>query len=91
MRKHGLKFENKDDEKTLKSIKEKEVKSIGFALRTSQGDKCSSSPVGKHIAVSDGKHCVYCGEEVKNVGMVLRSSRSDLCYSSPNKKHAIDK
>lgn len=25
MRKHGLKFENKDDEKTLKSIKEKEV------------------------------------------------------------------
>lgn len=69
----------------------KEVKSIGFALRTPQGDKCSSSPVGKHIAVSDGRHCVYCGEEVKNVGMVLRSSRSDLCYSSPNKKHALDK
>ena len=47
--------------------------------------------MGKHIAVSDGRHCIYCGEEVKTVGMVLRSSRSDLCYASPNKKHALDK
>lgn len=69
----------------------KEVKSIGFALRTPQGDKCSSSPVGKHIADSEGNHCVYCGEEVKNIGIVLRSSRSNMCYSSQNKKHALDK
>ena len=41
----------------------------------------------QNLAVSDGKHCVYCGEEVKNVGMVLRS----LCYSSQNKKYALDK
>lgn len=71
----------------------KEVKSIGFALRTPTGDKCPSSPVGKHIAISDGKHCVYCGEEVKVVGMELRSTRSASCLSpsSPNKKHALDK
>ena len=45
----------------------------------------------KHIADSEGNHCVYCGEEVKNIGMVLRSSRSNMCYSSQNKKHALDK
>lgn len=29
----------------------KEVKSIGFALRTPQGDKCSSSPVGNILLI----------------------------------------
>lgn len=65
--------------------------SAGFSLRTDRGDRCDSSPSGKHIAVSDGRHCVYCGEEVRNDGIQLRSRRSATCNCSPNRKHALDK
>ena len=42
---------------------------------------CTRSPTKKHVGVSDGKHCVYCGDLFSN----------NTCYLSPSKKHQLDR
>jgi hypothetical protein len=42
---------------------------------------CRSSPSRKHIALSDGVHCVYCGRKFQTYSS---------CQYSPTNKHALD-
>ena len=41
---------------------------------------CYHSPTKKHIAISDGVHCIFCGQ---------RFSPGGLCNLSPTKKHQL--
>ena len=38
-----------------------DVKTVGQGLSGSYGQQCKSSPTGKHVGISDGTNCVYCG------------------------------
>ena len=38
-----------------------EVKTVGHALNGSYGQQCKTSPTGKHVGLTDGTNCVYCG------------------------------
>ena len=44
------------------------------------GDYCSKSATEKHIAITDDRNCVYCGNEFKPF---------EKCKDSPTKIHSL--
>jgi hypothetical protein len=67
----------------------KELKAGVSGVTASSSSHCSGSPTGKHIALSNPPHCVYCGGETKP-GRVLTVNSSTNCNASPNKQHQLD-
>lgn len=68
-----------------------EIKTRGpFSLASSVSEKCDASPLKKHVAISDGQHCVYCGQVVKPRGIQGLASQTGLkCPNSPTAKHSL--
>ena len=54
---------------------------------SSGGTGCNNNPNGtkNHVAVSDGKHCIWCGTP----GSMSPSFLSQPCPKSPSKKHQL--
>lgn len=53
------------------------------------GAKCSGSPSGKHVCMSDGLNCIYCGYSVKPVNGKLHTSYGENCPNSPTRMHCL--
>lgn len=58
-------------------------------LWTKYGPACKGSPSKKHILISDGVHCIYCGHECKPVSTGLITKFGKQCLNSPSKKHSL--
>ena len=58
-------------------------------LWTKYGIICNESLSKKHILISDGVHCIYCGHECKPVSTGLITKFGKQCPNSPSKKHSL--
>ncbi|MGP1530072.1 MAG: hypothetical protein ACTTI3_07010 [Treponema sp.] len=67
----------------------KDIKPIGSGLTSSYGQLCRASPTKKHVALSDGVHCIHCGRSVKSLGNYLVTEYGQKCRESPTEKHIL--
>lgn len=70
----------------------KDIRTVGNQLESLDGSNtavCEKNHTGKHIAVSDGKHCIYCGRNVKVLGDRLITSHGISCPASPSGRHQL--
>lgn len=67
----------------------RDIKPLADTLRSQYGEKCDTSPTGRHIAMSDGAICVYCGRQTKPMSGKLRTQYGDKCKNSPTGYHAL--
>lgn len=58
-------------------------------LWTKYGPSCKGNSSGKHVLISDGVHCVYCGHECKPVSTGIITKFGKQCPNSPSKKHSL--
>jgi len=70
------------------------VKRVGNGLTTvegyASGHSCKSSPTGNHILVSDGIHCVLCGDEKNQNSQNFSFKHTGrFCPISPTKEHLL--
>jgi hypothetical protein len=61
----------------------------GAGLTSGGNTSCQASPNKKHVLLSDGIHCVFCGGVTKSGGSVLSVGGGTNCPYSPSRRHQL--
>jgi hypothetical protein len=64
--------------------------SAGALQSPNVNKKCSSSPIGTHVALPDPPHCVFCGAETHTSAGKLQAPNTNAnCPYSPSGEHQL--
>lgn len=66
-----------------------DLRPVNDVLYAPNGKQCAGNGGKNHVAISDGKNCVYCGRATRIVANRLSTMFGFKCSTSPTGGHAL--